>query len=216
MVKRTKGRKRHVYIAELDHHLNEISKMDHLVCFIPGMIALGVHRGGSKNPRAVEKLLLLAKHLMKTCFYMYESMPTGLAPEIAEFPRGRRTRELIARRDAKHSIIRPETVESLFILHRVTNDPVYKSWGWRIFSSIEKYARVPSGGYAGVDDVTSNKPGRVDKMESFVISETLKYLYLLFSPRELYPLDEYVFNTEGHMLPVFKWEHQDAQCQETE
>jgi endoplasmic reticulum Man9GlcNAc2 1,2-alpha-mannosidase len=35
-------------------------------------------------------------------------------------------------------------------------------------------------------------------------AETLKYLYLLFSPTNLFPLDEVVFNTEAHILPVFK------------
>ena len=35
-----------------------------------------------------------------------------------------------------------------------------------------------------------------DRMETFWISETLKYLYLLFSEDTLVPLDKYVFNTE--------------------
>jgi len=34
-------------------------------------------------------------------------------------------------------------------------------------------------------------------------AETLKYLYLLFSPEDLLPLDEVVFNTEAHPLPMF-------------
>jgi len=34
-------------------------------------------------------------------------------------------------------------------------------------------------------------------------SETLKYLLLLFSEKELIPLDQYVFNTEAHPLPIF-------------
>jgi len=35
-------------------------------------------------------------------------------------------------------------------------------------------------------------------MQSFFLAETLKYLYLLFSPPEVMPLDEWVFNTEAH------------------
>lgn len=40
-------------------------------------------------------------------------------------------------------------------------------------------------------------------MESFFLAETLKYLYLLFADdaSEL-PLDEWVFNTEAHPLPI--------------
>lgn len=34
-------------------------------------------------------------------------------------------------------------------------------------------------------------------------AETLKYLYLLFSPNDLLPLDQVVLNTEGHPFPRF-------------
>jgi mannosyl-oligosaccharide alpha-1,2-mannosidase len=37
-----------------------------------------------------------------------------------------------------------------------------------------------------------------DKMQSFFLAETLKYLYLLFSPSSVISLDEWVFNTEAH------------------
>ena len=43
-----------------------------------------------------------------------------------------------------------------------------------------------------------------DKMESFFLGETLKYLYLLFGNSTHIPLDEYVFNTEAHPLPIFQ------------
>ena len=41
-------------------------------------------------------------------------------------------------------------------------------------------------------------------MESFFLAETLKYLYLLFDDdaANRFPLDQYVFNTEAHPLPV--------------
>lgn len=39
-------------------------------------------------------------------------------------------------------------------------------------------------------------------MQSFFLAETLKYLYLLFSPPSLIPLDEWVFNTEAHPLRI--------------
>lgn len=42
---------------------------------------------------------------------------------------------------------------------------------------------------------------------SFFLAETLKYLYLLFHPdsETMIPLDEYVFNTEAHPLPIYSW-----------
>lgn len=43
-----------------------------------------------------------------------------------------------------------------------------------------------------------------DKMESFWIAETLKYLYLLFEDDpDVLPLDKWVFNTEAHPLPIW-------------
>ena len=39
-------------------------------------------------------------------------------------------------------------------------------------------------------------------MQSFFLAETLKYLYLLFSPPSVIPLDQWVFNTEAHPLRI--------------
>lgn len=66
---------------------------------------------------------------------------------------------------------------------------------------------------------------RIDEMESFFLvdapllsmwthrlmllqSETLKYLYLLFSDDSVLPIEEIVFNTEAHPLPKIglEWE----------
>lgn len=41
-----------------------------------------------------------------------------------------------------------------------------------------------------------------DMMQSFFLAETLKYLYLLFSPPSTIPLDQWVFNTEAHPLKI--------------
>lgn len=49
-------------------------------------------------------------------------------------------------------------------------------------------------------------PGLRDKMESFFLSETLKYFYLLFSDDVKIPLDKFVINTEAHPLPIFEIE----------
>uniref|UniRef100_A0A8C3BFW0 alpha-1,2-Mannosidase n=2 Tax=Neognathae TaxID=8825 RepID=A0A8C3BFW0_CAIMO len=67
--------------------------------------------------------------------------------------------------------------------------------------AIDKYCRV-SGGFSGVKDVYSSSPTYDDVQQSFFLAETLKYLYLLFSNDDLLPLDNWVFNTEAHPLPV--------------
>ena len=54
------------------------------------------------------------------------------------------------------------------------------------------------GGYSGLVDVGVVPPFQDNKMQSFWLAETLKYLYLLFSPASTVPLDQWVFNTEAH------------------
>ncbi len=101
------------------------------------------------------------------------------------------------------NIQRPETVESLLILYRVTKNKQYREWGWKKFQAFEKYSKLKDGGYASVNNVdNSNHSGFIDKMESFFLAETLKYLFLLFSDDAVLPMDEWVFNTEAHPLPV--------------
>ena len=73
--------------------------------------------------------------------------------------------------------------------------------GAKVMSSLQRYARVPCG-YAAVKDVRTSQ--HEDQMDSFVLSETFKYLYLLFSSPEDLPLqvDDFVFTTEAHLLPL--------------
>ena len=42
-----------------------------------------------------------------------------------------------------------------------------------------------------------------DKMESFVLAETMKYMYMLFDADDSIDLDKYVINTEAHPLGRF-------------
>jgi len=68
----------------------------------------------------------------------------------------------------RHNIQRPETVESLFILWRITGDVKYREWGWKIFEAFEKWGKVNGGGgYTSLDDVTQIPPPKRDSMESF-------------------------------------------------
>lgn len=104
--------------------------------------------------------------------------------------------------DARY-ILRPETVESLFLAFRLTGDSRYRDYGWSIFQAIEKHCRIASGGYASILNVDEVPVKHEDKMETFLMSETLKYLYLLFDDANTLPLSKYVFNTEAHPFPIF-------------
>nr|CDJ88607.1 Glycoside hydrolase domain containing protein [Haemonchus contortus] len=173
-------------------------KMDHLVCFLSGTLALG-----SQNGLPAEHMKL-AKDLGRACKAMYKT-PTGLGPEIAYFNMmpGIQQDLSIKPLDA-HSLLRPEAVEAWFYLYRLTGDKTYQEWGWEAFNAIEKYARVKNG-YSSVKNVKRIPVMHSDLMESFFLAETLKYLYLLFADDQtnLFPLNEWVFNTEAHPLPIY-------------
>ena len=96
-------------------------------------------------------------------------------------------------------------MESLYYLWKATKDPIYRKWGWEIFQAFEKHTKLEEG-YASINNVRRpENPGYRDKMETFYLAETLKYLYLLFSDDpNLLPLDKWVINTEAHPLPIYK------------
>lgn len=94
-------------------------------------------------------------------------------------------------------ILRPEAVESIFIWYRISGDKTYQDHAWRLFESIEKHTRTEIAN-AALDDVTASPPTKADRMESFWMAETLKYLYLTFSEPDVVSLDKFVFNTEAH------------------
>lgn len=103
-------------------------------------------------------------------------------------------------RSAAFNILRPETAESLFVLFQLTGDNVYREWGWEIFRAIEEFCRTEIA-YASLVDVEDHTKGAQDRMESFFLSETLKYLYLLQDPdTDMNVLDKYIMNTEAHPL----------------
>ncbi|KAG7195741.1 mannosyl-oligosaccharide alpha-1,2-mannosidase [Scheffersomyces spartinae] len=206
------------FIGELPNGLNGqfSNKMDHLVCFYGGLLALGATNGmpleeARKSDFWNEELeddFNLGQELTYTCYKMYHDVvPTGLSPEIVVFNTdGQSKDDFYIKTLDKHNLQRPETVESLFILYRLTGDVKYRKMGYEIFRNFVKYTRyVNKNGdatYTCLLDVTS-KNGLKDSTESFWFAETLKYLYLLFDDTNKLPLDKYVFNTEAHAFPKF-------------
>ena len=68
--------------------------------------------------------------------------------------------------DARY-ILRPETVESLFIAYRLSGDEKYRRYGWKIFQAIETHCKIESGGYASIINVDQVPVVHEDKMETF-------------------------------------------------
>ncbi|KAK6206748.1 glycosyl hydrolase family 47 [Colletotrichum tabaci] len=99
--------------------------------------------------------------------------------------------------NSRRYILRPEAIESVWYMYRITGDPEWQEKGWRMWEAIIKATRTEYGNSA-VDNVLSEEPQPVDEMESFWVAETLKYFYLLFSTPDVISLDDWVLNTEAH------------------
>jgi mannosidase alpha-like ER degradation enhancer 3 len=97
--------------------------------------------------------------------------------------------------------LRPEFIESTYFLYMATGDPYYLDVGKTVIDNLNEHARVYCG-FAGIKDVKLNT--HEDRMDSFVLAETFKYLYLLFSEEEdlLLDMNDFVFNTEAHLFPL--------------
>lgn len=100
-------------------------------------------------------------------------------------------------------ILRPEAIESVFVLYRITGRKDLLDSAWAMFQAIIKSTQTEIANAALSDiTVTDEMPPKSDSMESFWMGETLKYFYLIFSEPGVISLDEYVFNTEAHPLKI--------------
>ena len=96
-------------------------------------------------------------------------------------------------------ILRPEAIESVFNLYRITGDKRYQDVAWTMWTAIERAAKTDIA-FAALHDVRIEVPQKSDRMESFWLAETLKYFYLIFDDTNNVNLDEWVLNTEAHPL----------------
>lgn len=103
--------------------------------------------------------------------------------------------------------LRPELVESTYFLYMATRNPFYLHVGRDILTSLSTHTKTECG-YGTIHNVHTKT--LEDRMESFFLSETCKYLYLLFDKDNHInqDLSRYLFTTEGHILPVDqRWRH---------
>lgn len=197
-------------------------QVQHLACFVPGMVAIGAKLFSS------EADMEIAEKLVKGCLWAYEAAPLMVQPEIfhtvscgknefcswderlfasaveasyGDKPRpvwSQRTPGMVIVDDARY-ILRPEAIESVFIMYRITGDRTYQDRAWKMFESIIKHTKT-SIAHAALADCTMPEAPKMDSMESFWLAETLKYFYLIFADEDLVNLDDWVLNTEAHPL----------------
>ncbi|KAF2086527.1 glycoside hydrolase family 47 protein [Saccharata proteae CBS 121410] len=207
----------------------------HLACFVGGMVGIAAKIFNRSED------LDVARKLTDGCIWAYESMPTGIMPEVFHAVAcenatncpwdGERWYQGVAQRNLfkaapdmtpeerarkyvkkiglpegftdladRRYILRPEAIESVFIMYRITGDKTLQDKAWNMFQAVDKYTRTEIGNAAINDVGNPEKVRQVDSCESFWMAETLKYYYLIFSEPDVVSLDEWVFNTEAHPL----------------
>ncbi len=127
------------------------------------------------------------KLLEASCFKMWNL--EGIEPELLNYKTMKIT--------SPQYVLRPEIIESAYYLYHYTEDEKYLEMGKTFLDDLVKYCRTPIG-FASLKSVITKE--KEDDMESFFFAETLKYLYLLFSPPETLDFNKIIFNTEAHPI----------------
>ncbi|KAJ2800765.1 hypothetical protein H4S07_005100, partial [Coemansia furcata] len=152
------------------------SWVDSLSAFVPGMMVLAGDVDGA------ESAYMLYYHIWRRFRAMPERFNLFLRePDLSFYP------------------LRPEFIESTYFLYRATRDQFYLDVGEMVLEDINLLQRTACG-YASRHNVATLE--LEERMESFFLSETMKYLYLLFDDNNpLHTLDDnHVFTTEAHVL----------------
>ena len=145
-----------------------------LHAFLPGVFALA-----GDLPRA--------QRLQESSFRMWTLH--GIEPEVLDYS----TMKVV------HGgyPLRPEIIESAYVLHHYTRDRRWSEMGRTFFESLIEHCRTDSG-YTVLKNVVTKEKG--DLMPSYFFAETLKYLYLMYAPESTLDFEKVVFNTEAHPL----------------
>jgi mannosyl-oligosaccharide alpha-1,2-mannosidase len=166
----------YAYPDRIDH----VAEGQHLSCFVGGMFALG------------GKLFHISEHvevgerLTRGCAWAYAAFPTGLMPEIFNLiacpstsikdpcrwneelwqKKGsqRLRKGFVNAREPRYDL-RPEAVESLFLLYRMTGKEDFRDMAWEMFEAIMKATSTPLANSAIEDVTTEAEPKKLDSME---------------------------------------------------
>jgi mannosidase alpha-like ER degradation enhancer 2 len=160
--------------ADMDSGTVTITRFGSLEAFFPAVLALG-------------RDLNRAERLQESCYKMWNLH--GVEPERIDYATVQVT--------GKEYYLRPEIIESAYYLYHYTRDEKYLKMGETFFNNLVRYCKMDAG-YAALKDVTTKE--KADGMESFFFAETLKYLYLLFAPKETLPFERVIFSTEAHPM----------------
>ena len=154
------------------------AEMQHLTCFAGGMFGLG-----GKLFNDAEHVDIGAK-IAKGCVWAYDATSTGIMPEAfnllncssldpCEWDEARWEKEadlslqkgFLNARDPRY-LLRPEAIEAVFIMYRITGDQQYQEMAWRMYQAIVKAAETDLA-FSAIANVTVK--GETEKTNSMEV-----------------------------------------------
>lgn len=166
-----------------------VPESQHLTCFVGGMFGLGGRLFG------MDEHVAIGERLARGCGWAYSAFPTGLMPEIfrlipckhvkscpwdestwktlgdESLPRG-----FADARDPQYQL-RPEAIESLFVLYRITGKTELQDMAWDMFQAILASTETKFA-YSAISDVTTK--GKTKKVDSMEVGVFLFFSFLSF------------------------------------
>ncbi|KIY72384.1 glycoside hydrolase family 47 protein [Cylindrobasidium torrendii FP15055 ss-10] len=224
-----------IYVTDLKTSGQPSHTFEHLTCFVGGMLKLGAERlklpvekkqlhnwaaeglaetcwmmyadmptGLSPNEILVNKddVRPWLEVLAKSASNGSTTIPGLSRCEPQQFPQRRGYKV----KDGKN-LLRPEALETWYIMWKFGGGDIWKERAWATFMALEKHAKTKYG-FASLKSVDVRSSADVrhrDELPSYFLAETLKYPYLMFDDSNNISLDQWIFNTEAHPLPIFSW-----------
>ena len=102
----------------------------------------------------------------------------------------------------EYSIFR-KLSEIYFLLWRETHHQKYRNYAWELAKIIDQQIQLYPGIF-GLPPINNNQNlfEEFKKQQILHLGTTLKYLYLIFSSDQLLPTNQWVFNNDGHPVPI--------------
>ncbi|KAG0148352.1 hypothetical protein CROQUDRAFT_60737 [Cronartium quercuum f. sp. fusiforme G11] len=157
-----------------------------------------------------------ALQVSDTCLWAYDANPTGLASEalLLDPSQSDRWGQVESENTTSNSLAGkpmpgvkiekpqffagPNTIEAVFYMWRLTGERRWQDKGWEMFTSWVQEC-ITDTGFAELENASYLSEAALnDSQGAYVLAETFKYYYLLFSDPNYISLDEYVFNTASH------------------
>ncbi|OAV93522.1 hypothetical protein, variant [Puccinia triticina 1-1 BBBD Race 1] len=180
-----------------------LPKISQQSCSAAAMIGLGARLLQQDLP------LNFAQNQTDACLWVHETSPGGIGPDeitIINYEGSARQVSSTPMNEISNPshLNRPNTIESIFYMWRLTGNREWQERGWKLFTRWAE-ASITEVGFAEIEDVTDDINDDSNKFDGYtgtLSTESMKYFYLLFSDPETISLDEYVFNVASHPFKI--------------